>query len=54
MAHFPLGLGVGVHLRGLVLDGRGVFRPIGGDNMHDSQGGKLHTWEGKVMAGWEF
>jgi hypothetical protein len=54
MAHFPLGVGVGVHLRGLVLDGRGVVRPVAGDNLLDSSGGKLHTWEGKLMAGWEF
>lgn len=54
MAHFPLGVGVGVHLRGLVLDGRGVIRPVAGDNLLDSSGGKLHTWEGKLMAGWEF
>ncbi|MBM4358899.1 MAG: outer membrane beta-barrel protein [Deltaproteobacteria bacterium] len=54
MARFPLGAGVGVHLRGLVLDGRGVIRPVTGDNLLDSSGGKLHPWEGKMMAGWEF
>jgi len=54
MAHFPVGAGVGVHLRGLVIDGRGVIRPVAGDNMLNSSGGRMHTWEGKVMAGWEF
>ncbi len=54
MAHFPVGAGVGFRIRGLVIDTRGVFRPTVGDNMLQAEGGRLHTWEGKVMGGWEF
>lgn len=54
MAHFPVGVGVGVHLRGLVIDTRGVVRPVAGDQLFNNVGGNMSTWEGKVMAGWEF
>jgi opacity protein-like surface antigen len=54
MAHFPVGAGVGFRLQGLVLDARSVFRPVAGDDMLEANGGRLHTWEAKGMAGWEF
>jgi hypothetical protein len=52
--HFPVGAGIGFHYRGLLVDTRGVFRPTFGDTMLNAENARMHTWEGKLNAGWEF
>ncbi len=54
MVHFPVGAGVGFHYRGLLVDTRGVFRPTVRDTMLEAEGARMHTWEGKLNAGFEF
>jgi hypothetical protein len=53
-AHFPLGGGLGVRYEGLLIDARGVVRPVVDDELFAEQGAGMHSWEAKMSAGAEF
>jgi hypothetical protein len=58
IGEIPMGVGVAYRIRGLVVDGRGIFRAAFNDNLIDTAPGastaNQSSWGAQITAGYEF